>query len=131
MTAGLAQKTSETKVNKPEKCCDAVTYTPRVDIVETDDELLLYADLPGVTSEDLDVRFENKELVIEGKAAPRHIDARRLRHEYGVGDFYRTFSIGETIDAEKIAAELNSGVLTVHLPKAERLKPRRIAINAG
>ena len=77
------------------------------------------------------VDFENGELVIEGKVEPRHADREFLYGEYGIGDFYRSFAISEDIDAEKISAQLNNGVLTLHLPKSEAVKPRRIEVKAG
>lgn len=107
------------------------TYTPRIDIAETENELVLCADMPGVDSENLDVRFENGELSIYGKVSPRHENVTFLYGEYGIGDFYRTFTIGEAIDSEKTSAELKNGVLTLHLPKSERLKPRRIEVKSS
>ena len=106
------------------------TFIPRFDIWEGDDELLLYGDLPGVAVEDLDIRFENSELTIHGVVAQRH-GGEFLFGEYGVGDFHRTFTVGETIDAEKISAEMSNGVLTLRLPKSEKVKPRRIQVNAS
>jgi HSP20 family protein len=114
----------------PERTRGGITFTPRVDIVESGDELLLMADLPGVRSDDLDIRFENGELVLVGKCAPRHENVNLMLNEYGVGDFYRAFAISETIDSTRIAAELKNGVLIVHLPKTERAKPKRIAVKA-
>jgi len=96
--------------------------------METEEESLLLADLPGVKPEDVDVRFDNGELIIDGRCAPRHEGANYLLSEYGVGDFYRAFSISEHIDWQKIAAELKNGVLTVHLPKAETVKPKKITV---
>ena len=109
---------------------ESVTYTPRFDICETEDELILYGDLPGVDAGDLDIRFEDKELAIHGKVAPRQVDHRRLREEYGVGDFYRTFTVGQSIDGDKISAEVKNGVLTITLAKREESKPRRIELKA-
>jgi HSP20 family protein len=106
-----------------------VVFEPRVDIVEVDDDMLLYVDLPGVKSEDVDVRFENRELQIRGRVTPAAKPHFLLR-EYGVGDYYRAFAVTDDIDAEKIRADLNDGVLTVHLPKAEALRQRRIRVNA-
>jgi len=103
-------------------------YTPRVDILTTEEESLLLADLPGVKPEDVDVRFDNGELVINGRCAPRQGGANYLLSEYGVGDFYRAFSISELIDWQGIAAELKNGVLTVHLPKAATVKPKQITV---
>jgi HSP20 family protein len=107
-----------------------VVFEPRVDIAEVDDNMLLYVDMPGVRSEDVDVRFENRELQIRGKVTPAATNPHFLLIEYGVGDYYRAFSVTDDIDAEKIHADLNDGVLTVHLPKAEALKQRRITVNA-
>lgn len=106
------------------------TYTPRFDIWEASDELVLYGDLPGVSAECLEIEFENRELTIHGKVQPRHTEVNFLHGEYGIGDFYRTFSIGETIDAAKISAELKHGVLTLHLPKTEAVKSRRIEVRS-
>jgi len=103
-------------------------FTPRVDILETGDELTLLADMPGVKPEDADIRFENGELVIHGRCLPRHEGASYLFSEYGVGDFYRAFTISQDVDADKISAEMKHGVLTVHLPKAEKIKPKKISV---
>lgn len=114
----------------PERTYNGTTYTPRCDIFETDDELVLCADLPGVNPADADVRFENGQLEIYARCAPRQTGVNYLAWEYGVGDYYRAFSIGEVINSDKIAAELKNGVLTVHLPKNEAAKPKRIAVKA-
>lgn len=108
----------------------AVTFTPRCDIVETDDELVLFADVPGVDTDDVDVRYENGELTIYGKCATRRQADNYVDFEYGIGDFYRAFAINEAIDADKIAAELKNGVLTLHLPKSEAVKPRKISVKS-
>jgi len=107
-----------------------LVFEPRVDIAEVEDDLLLYVDLPGVKAEDVDVRFENRELQIRGKVTPAATKPNFLLREYGVGDYYRSFSVTDDVDAEKIRADLNDGVLTMHLPKAEALKQRRITVNA-
>jgi HSP20 family molecular chaperone IbpA len=113
-----------------ERTRGGLSYSPRIDIWESDDELVLYADMPGVSAENLDIQFENRELRILGKVAPRHEDINFLYGEYGVGDFYRTFTIGETIDSDKISGELKDGVLTLHLPKTEAVKPRKIEVKS-
>jgi HSP20 family molecular chaperone IbpA len=131
---------SDTLVKKDRKPLDVATverthngrtYSPRFDIWETDEELVLYGDLPGVTPEGLDIQFENRELTIHGKIEPRHNERNPLYSEYGIGDYYRTFTIGETIDSSKISAEMKQGVLTLHLPKTEAVKPRRIEVKAS
>ena len=108
-----------------------IVFTPRVDILESDQELLLCADLPGVMPDGVDLRFENGELTLHGKCAPRQPQANYVLAEYEVGDFHRVFSISEDINPEKIAAELKNGVLTVHLPKSEKAKPKKIAVQGN
>jgi HSP20 family molecular chaperone IbpA len=106
-------------------------YQPNVDILEKENELLLLADMPGAKAEAIDVRFEDGELTIHAPVAERQsADAKYLLAEYGVGDFYRTFRVSEQIDAAKIQAEFSDGVLRLHLPKVEAVKPRRIAVTA-
>ncbi len=131
MAQELMKRERNGNVAVAERTRNAVTYTPRFDIVETEGELVLYGDLPGVSKDSLDVRFENGQLTVQGKVEPRHVDHEFIDGEYGIGDFYRSFTISEYIDAEKISAELRNGVLTLHLPKAEAVRPRKIAVKAG
>jgi HSP20 family protein len=127
---------TETVMSKPEGGTATAEYTrsgrvfrPNVDIVEKADELLLYADLPGADGNSIDIDFEEGELRLHAKVQPRQDPEQQYLHqEYGIGDFYRTFQISEMIDASKISAEFTDGVLTLHLPKAESLKPRKIAV---
>jgi len=106
-------------------------FTPRVDIFETDKELILFADIPGVRPEDVDLRYERGELLLHARMSPTKNNGRQhLLQEYEVGDFYRVFSIHESIDNSKIEAQFNNGVLIVHLPKAEPARPRQIQVQA-
>jgi HSP20 family protein len=106
-------------------CC----FRPSVDILEQNDELLVLANMPGAKSDSIDIHFEDGELEIYASVEPRRLDSRAcLLHEYDVGDFYRSFRVSESIDAGKISAEYAEGVLTLHLPKAESVKPRKIAV---
>jgi HSP20 family protein len=114
----------------PERLREGVTFTPRVDILETDKELLLLADLPGVRSEDVELHFEKGQLVLTGHVQPRHDNQQFVLREYEEGDFYRAFAIHESIDTTKIEASCKQGVLTVHLPKVEAVKPRQISVKA-
>jgi HSP20 family molecular chaperone IbpA len=104
------------------------TFKPRVDIVETDAELLLYADLPGALPYDIDLNFEQGELTLRAKVKPRSTKDRDVFSEYEVGDFYRAFQVSELIDSSKIDAEFKNGVLTVHLPKQQAAQPQRVPI---
>ena len=103
-------------------------FPPRVDIFETENELLLYADLPGVTPKDVDLRFENGELILQGRVNMRPHEGNLLLEEYGAGDFYRVFQVHESIDASRIEAENKNGVLIVHLPKEEKAKPKQVTV---
>jgi HSP20 family molecular chaperone IbpA len=127
----LAKRETGSGVATVERTRGGVTYVPRFDIVETEEELMLFGDVPGVTQENVELRFENEHLVINAKVEPRHAGRKSLYAEYGIGDFYREFRISEAVDAGKISAELNNGVLTVHLPKTEQVKPRRIEVKTA
>ena len=118
-----------TEVARPEET-RGTTFTPRVDIVETETELTLFADLPGVRSEDVDLRYENGELFLHGRVKRRLGGKAFVLHEYDEGDFYRAFAIHESIDNARISAECKNGVLTVHLPKVEAARPRQINVKA-
>jgi HSP20 family protein len=106
-------------------------YLPQVDIFETDNELVLEADMPGVCPQDLAVEFEQGILTISGKVGDRLPDKRYLLREYGVGDFHRAFQIDSDIDPTAITAELAGGVLTCKLPKVKAARPRKIPVRAG
>lgn len=121
---------SKTEAATPERTHGGSIYTPRVDILETENELVVYADMPGCKPEDVDIRYENGQLEIYGKCQPRQENVNYLLNEYGVGDYYRAFTINEAIDATKITASFKQGVLTIHLPKSEAVKPRRITVQA-
>ena len=103
-------------------------YRPSVDILERADELLVRADVPGALGDDVDVDFEEGTLTIHARVKPRQEGTEFLVREYGVGDYYRTFHVSEAIDPEKITAEYADGVLTLHLPKAEVARPRKIEV---
>jgi HSP20 family protein len=114
----------------PENATRGTTFTPRFDIWEGEHELTLLGDLPGVDPADLDVQFENRLLTIRGEVKRQTPPDSYLQSEYEVGDFQRSFTIGEKIDASGITAEMKDGVLTLHLPKSEEAKPRRIKVQA-
>lgn len=99
-------------------------------ILERGDELVVLADLPGAKSDQIDINCEKGVLTLHAAVPTRQSeDQRYLVHEYGIGDYYRTFQVSESIDASRITAEFTDGVLTLHLPKPEALKPRKIAIS--
>ena len=106
-------------------------FTPRFDVYEDDDGFVLTGDLPGVEPQDLDVTYEKQEVTIHGKVKPRHMDGQGFCEEYGVGEFHRSFNVGEVVEGSLINAELSNGVLTLRLPKRADAKPRKIDVKAG
>lgn len=113
---------SEPQSNRP--------WAPAVDIYETENELVLKADVPDVESKDVDVRVENQTLTIAGQRKFEKQDSAAGYHrmERSYGTFTRSFAIPNTFDTEKIGASYKNGVLTVTLPKKEAAKPRQIKI---
>lgn len=104
--------------------------SPPVDIYETSDGLVLLADLPGVAPNDLDVRLEDNTLTINGRTKPGRTDEPTYR-EYELVNFFRQFELSEQIDQGKVSADLKHGVLTLHLPKTEKAKPRQITVKVS
>ncbi len=112
-----------------EKIRNVKTFAPRVDIYETKDALYLIADMPGVDADTVDVELEKNVLTIYGRVENgKPKDHTLVFSEYEVGDYERAFSLPEEIDQEKIKATVKHGVLRLELPKAEKVKPRKIAI---
>ncbi len=106
------------------------TVTPSVDIYENDDELLLYADMPGVAKDAIAINLENGRLTI---SAQRNIAAEGevQFEEFGEVKYERAFSVPQGIDINKVKATMDNGVLNLHLPKSEAVKPRQIEVQTG
>jgi HSP20 family protein len=109
------------------------TWAPAVDIYETENELVLKADLPDVDQKDLDIQIENNMLTIRGERKFDHEvkEDNYLRIERTYGAFSRSFSLPNTVNAEAIKAEYKNGVLRVELPKRAESKPRQVKVNVG
>jgi HSP20 family protein len=107
------------------------TWSPAVDIYETENELVVKADLPDVAEKDIDVRVENNLLTIRGerKFEKSVSEDNYLRVERSYGAFSRSFSLPNTVNAEAIHAEYKNGVLTVTIPKREESKPRSVKVS--
>ena len=105
---------------------------PPVDIVEDASGITLYADLPGVPRDKLNVYVDGESLVIQGEMGlemPRQMEATHI--EVNLPRYRRVFTLSKELDAERLSAELKHGVLKLHLPKARHAKPRRIDVTAG
>ena len=107
-------------------------FNPPIDIYETADGLVLYADLPGVAAEGLDLQVQDSRLTLFGHVQLKDPENAQLVHqEYQIGDYLRSFILSDEVDHECIQAKLTNGVLRVELPRAARAKPRRIDVSAG
>jgi len=107
-------------------------FTPNVDIFETDREIIMLADIPGVNASDLTIDLRDDTLTLSGEVKPNNrSEERDILIEYQVGSYYRQFTLTEDIDQGKIDAGLNNGVLRLVLPKNEKATPRQIAVKAG
>lgn len=104
-------------------------FNPPIDIYETENGLVLYADLPGVSTENLELEVQDNRLALFGKVPPEDPDHRPLHREYEIGDYLRSFILSDDVDHERISARLTNGVLRVELPRNEKTEPRRISIN--
>jgi HSP20 family protein len=106
------------------------SWTPLCDIHEDGDDIVVTAELPGIDRNDIDVQVENNILTLKGERKRekefRSENAYRMERFYG--SFSRSFTLPVTVDTEKIKAEYRDGVLTVHLPKVEEAKPRKIKV---
>jgi len=107
-----------------------VAFSPNVDIYETPDAITVVADLPGVQKDKLVVDVKDRVLTITGLADEQEARLEQVYGEYRVGGFSRRFTLGDDVDQSKISATLKDGVLHLALPKADRLKPRKIAVEA-
>ena len=117
------------KVERQETTRPGSYFQPAVDIFETPEELVVVADMPGVPPDQVDIDLEGDTLTIDGRVRPDEYQGLKPVYvEYGVGGFYRRFTLGEAIDRDKIQAQLRNGVLTLRLAKAERARPRRITV---
>ena len=124
------QKTENTAVT--ERIRNVKTFIPRVDIYETKDALFLIAEMPGVDEKTVDVELEKNVLTISGRVEDGKVkDYNLVFSEYEVGDYERTFTLSDEIDRDKIKATVKQGVLRLELPKAEKVKPKKIAINVA
>ncbi len=114
---------------KAEKTVPGRYFVPPADIYETDDALAVVLEMPGVEKKDLEVGLENNVLRVDGRIDfAKYKEMEPVYAEYNIGHFERSFTLSGAIDQERIAANLEDGVLTLTLPKAKHAQPRKIAI---
>jgi len=131
-TQALQAQEKKEVTTPAERTRPGMTFTPAVDIFETEKELTLLADMPGVKADDLNIDLRDNTLTIEGDVqSPEGADEVGIFREYPIGKYFRQFTLSEVIDQPKIDATLKDGVLRLILPKVEKATPRKIAVNAG
>lgn len=107
-------------------------FSPAADIVEMNDGYRIVLDMPGIDDKSVDVTIENNVLAVRGAIEPVQVPMGKLVYEENPsGDYRRTFTLSNEIERNRIAAHVRNGVVTVHLPKAEQAKPRKIEVKAG
>ena len=109
----------------------ASAWLPSVDVFEDKESLKIVAELPGLKPEDVKITLENSTLTLRGekKQVAEEKTERVHRYERSYGSFERSFALPNTVDVEKVEAGFENGVLTITLPKAEKAKPREIAVS--
>ena len=108
-------------------------WVPAMDLVETEDHLVLKADLPGLSQDDVNIEIKDGVLTVSGERRAEHQENSEgfYRVERAFGQFSRSMTLPDGIDAERVAADFNDGVLEVRIPKPEARKPHRVTIGAG
>lgn len=119
---------SETPVVPAKVERDHAWILPAVNVYETPEGYLLEADMPGVSKKGIEITFDNNELTLVGHREVAPVKADVVYRESKPAAFRRTFEVDPTIDSSRITAQMEQGLLTLHLPKAELVKPRKIAV---
>jgi len=126
------EKAAPSTVEKAERTRSGRVYVPSTDIYETPEKIILLADMPGASSDSINVTLEQDVLTIQAQVSPKLPEGYDLVYnEYGIGDYYRSFTLNETVDRDKISAHLKNGVLELVLPKIEPAKPKQITVQIG
>lgn len=134
MSESNVTKSANQNATNPAEAADreAGSMLPPVDVVEDASGITLYADLPGVPKDKLSVRVEADTLTIEGELQlPVSANMEATHAEIRLPRYQRAFTLGQELDRDKVAAEFKNGVLKLHIPKAEHVKPRRIEVQVG
>jgi HSP20 family protein len=124
------EKTTMSNATTTTETASKNAVRPRVDVLENEAQYLVIADLPGVAKDAVDIRFEANELAIEARRTASADHGSALAEEYRPSDYRRVFAMPDGIDADKIEARLEHGVLEVTLPKVAAKRPRKIAITS-
>jgi HSP20 family protein len=117
----------------PEESLTTSSFAPPVDVYEDEHSVSLKIEVPGIDEKDIDVRIENNVLTVHGERKfekeEKEENFRRVERQYG--SFTRTFTLPTTVDAEKVSANYDKGILKIALPKKAEAKPKQIKVNVG
>jgi len=131
-TKELQVKEKQEVATPAEHTRPGLIFTPAVDIYENDNEIILLADMPGVTTNDIAVDLKDGILTLTGDVKPwEEDDESDVLVEFEIGKYYRQFTLSEAIHQEKIEAGFTDGVLKLILPKVAKAVPRKITVNNG
>ena len=123
----------ETQGNSQDESLTSSSFAPAVDVYEDEHDVTLKIEVPGIDEKDIDVRIENNTLTVHGERKiekeEKEENYRRVERQYG--SFTRTFNLPPTVDAEKVQADYDKGVLKITLPKKAEAKPKQIKVNVG
>lgn len=104
------------------------TFQPAVDVCDRGTEVTIVADVPGARADGIDVAFDEGVLTVHASVPPRSLPGNPIAREYGIGDYRRSFRLGEGFDASQITAECRAGVLTIRVPRLAAVRPRKIEV---
>ena len=128
----LKVRETQEVISPAEQTTPGLVFTPAVDIFETEKEITLLADMPGVKADNLTIDLRDNTLTLAADIAPvDDTNEEDLLKEYDTGRYYRQFTLGELINQENIDAKLNDGVLRLALPKVEKATPKKISVKTG
>ena len=128
MTTKEIEKRQQADVTRANQ--EAHYFQPSTDVRETEEQIVIQFDMPGVGSDNVELTVEKGTLTVTGKADPEE-QGTAVYRETHIGDYQRTFTLSDDVDTDGIAAEMKAGVLTVCIPKAEKAKPKRIAVSCA
>ena len=125
------QNKSMTNPEKAERTRNHRVFSPRTDIYETENEIVLVADMPGVDDQSIDITLEKNVLTIDGTVPEVKVENyNQVYSEYGVGDYVRSFVMPEQIDHDHIKATVQNGVLRLYLPKSTQARTHKITVKS-
>ncbi len=128
----MTMKETELQARRGEQTRDLAVLAPATDIHETEKEIHVVMDLPGVRQDQVEVTLENRDLTISARSAPEEPAGHELVYrEFGASEFRRSFTLADEVDRGGISARIKNGVLRLVLPKAAEAQPRKIEVRTG